>query len=92
MFFRKKIWHVLITFLITVTFCSSVFAESLQDKLDDLKQQANDKQTEINSAKSKTIFVIVSSGIKKDTTYAIIPKAKRINGTELCNGLDMNFL
>ena len=57
MFFRKKIWHVLITFLITVTFCSSVFAESLQDKLDDLKQQANDKQTEINSAKSKEATV-----------------------------------
>lgn len=57
MFFRKKIWRVLITFLITVTFCSSVFAESLQDKLDDLKQQANDKQTEINSAKSKEATV-----------------------------------
>lgn len=43
--------------LASAVFCSSVSAESLQNKLDSLKQQANDKQTEINSAKSKEMTV-----------------------------------
>lgn len=53
MFFRKKLWCTLTTFLVLLFFCTSVFAASLQDKLDSLKQQASDKQTEINSTKAK---------------------------------------
>ncbi len=57
MLFHKRICHILITFLITICLTDSVFAESLQDKLDTLKQQATSKQTEINSAKSKEMTV-----------------------------------
>lgn len=57
MLFHKCICHILITFLITICLTDSVFAESLQDKLDTLKQQATSKQTEINSAKSKEMTV-----------------------------------
>lgn len=53
MFFHKRLWYVLTTTVVLIFFCGSVFAASLQDKLDGLKKQANDKQTEINSAKAK---------------------------------------
>lgn len=53
MFRKKRLWRTLTASFMLLFFCSSVFAASLQDRLDSLKQQATDKQTQINSTKAK---------------------------------------
>ncbi|MDQ0202523.1 murein hydrolase activator EnvC family protein [Pectinatus haikarae] len=53
MFFHKQRLYAFTLLLLFTIFCSSASAASLQDKLDGLKKQATEKQTEIDSAKSK---------------------------------------
>ncbi|WP_196592788.1 murein hydrolase activator EnvC family protein [Pectinatus sottacetonis] len=57
MFFHKRLCYILTSIIIITSFCSSVFAESLQNKLDNLNNEAAAKKNEINAVKSRELTV-----------------------------------